>query len=84
MEKSQVISKIAMVRKFMLNKCIVEPSNIKDYMKEKKSVSTTIGDKEYYITYHSVSETLEMVKPILSTYEISGNNVDGVIITRYR
>ena len=55
-----------------------------DYLKKEKAVKTTIGEIEYYITYHPVSETLEIVEPILSQYEISGNNVDGVIVTRYR
>ncbi|MGN7295935.1 M15 family metallopeptidase [Ferdinandcohnia sp. SAFN-114] len=55
-----------------------------DYLKKEKNVMTTVGEIDYYISYHPVSDTLEIVEPILSQYEISGNNVDGVIVTRYR
>lgn len=55
-----------------------------DYLKKEKSVMTTVGETDYYISYHPVSDTLEIVEPILSQYEVSGNNVDGVIVTRYR
>jgi zinc D-Ala-D-Ala carboxypeptidase len=55
-----------------------------DYLKKEKTVKTTVGEKDYYITYHPVSDTLEIVEPIFSQYEISGNNVDGVIVTRYQ
>ncbi len=55
-----------------------------EYLKKEKTVETTVDEKEYFITYYPASETLKMVDPILSQYEISGNNVDGVIITRYR
>ena len=55
-----------------------------DYLKKEKSVMTTVGEIDYYVSYHPVSETLEIVEPILSQYEVSGNNVDGVIVTRYR
>jgi len=55
-----------------------------DYLKKEKSVMTTVGEIDYYVSYHPVSETLEIVEPILSQYEVSGNNVDGVIVKRYR
>lgn len=55
-----------------------------EYLKEKENITATIDGREYYITYRPVSETLEMAEPVLSQYEISGNNVDGVIVTRYR
>ena len=55
-----------------------------DYLKKEKNVMTTVGEIDYYISYHPVSETLEIVEPILSQYEVSGNNVDGVIVKRYR
>ncbi|WP_449538425.1 M15 family metallopeptidase [Ferdinandcohnia sp. Marseille-Q9671] len=53
-----------------------------DYLKKEKTLQTTFDEKEYFISYHPVSESLEIVEPIFSQYEISGNNVDGVIITR--
>ncbi|WP_099361788.1 M15 family metallopeptidase [Fredinandcohnia onubensis] len=55
-----------------------------DYLKKEKTVKTTVDGQDYYISYHPVSETLEMVEPIFSQYEVSGNNVDGVIVTRYQ
>ncbi|MEH7236387.1 M15 family metallopeptidase [Bacillus sp. JJ1562] len=55
-----------------------------DYLKKEKTVMTTVDEKDYYISYHPVSETLEIVEPIFSQYEISGNNLDGVIVTRYQ
>nr|WP_304220038.1 M15 family metallopeptidase [Fredinandcohnia onubensis] len=55
-----------------------------DYLKQEKTVQTTIDGVNYYITYHPISEALEIVEPIFSQYEISGNNVDGVVVTRYQ
>ncbi|MFS0864559.1 D-alanyl-D-alanine carboxypeptidase family protein [Fredinandcohnia sp. 179-A 10B2 NHS] len=55
-----------------------------DYLKKEKTVTTTVNDKEYFITYQPVLETLELVEPILADYEVSGNNIDGIIITRYQ
>jgi len=55
-----------------------------DYLKKEKNVMTTVGEIDYYISYHPVSDKLEIVEPILSQYEISGNNVDGVVVTRYK
>lgn len=55
-----------------------------DYLKKEKTMQTTVDGVNYFISYHPVSETLEIVEPILSEYEISGNNVDGVIVTRYQ
>ncbi len=54
------------------------------YLKDHKTVSTTVDGTEYFVTYHPVTEKLELVEPILSQYEISGNNVDGVIVTRFK
>ncbi|MEH7385431.1 M15 family metallopeptidase [Bacillus sp. JJ1521] len=55
-----------------------------EYLKKEKTVKTTIDETEYLVSYHLVSETLEIVEPILAQYEISGNNLDGVIVTRSR
>lgn len=55
-----------------------------EYLKKERTVMTTVGETDYYISYHPVSETLEIVEPIFSQYEISGNNVDGVVVTRYK
>jgi len=55
-----------------------------EYLKKEKTVKTTVDEKDYFISYHPVSETLKIVEPIFSQYEIAGNNVDGIIVTRYR
>ncbi|MFS0864563.1 hypothetical protein [Fredinandcohnia sp. 179-A 10B2 NHS] len=41
-----------------------------DFLKKEKTVTTTINDKEYFITYQPVSETLDLVEPILTDYEV--------------
>ncbi|WP_420708843.1 M15 family metallopeptidase [Bacillus sp. REN16] len=55
-----------------------------EYLKQEKTLKTTIEEIEYFISYHPVAETLEMVEPIFSQYEISGNNVNGIIVTRWK
>ncbi|MFD0681945.1 MULTISPECIES: M15 family metallopeptidase [unclassified Paenibacillus] len=52
-----------------------------DYLKEKKTITTTINHKTYEITYYSVSKNTTIHMPTNGRYEISGNNMDGVIVT---
>ncbi|WP_291579162.1 VanY-A/VanY-F/VanY-M family D-Ala-D-Ala carboxypeptidase [Clostridium sp. UBA6640] len=54
-----------------------------DYLKEEKSISVSVYGKKYIISYYSVSqnETIEVEVPANKQYEISGNNIDGVIVT---
>lgn len=53
-----------------------------DFLKENRSVSTVVDGKKYEVTYYPVSKKRTTVKiPANRKYEISGNNIDGVIIT---
>jgi zinc D-Ala-D-Ala carboxypeptidase len=52
-----------------------------DYLKEKREISTTINGKKYTITYYPVSQRKTIKVQVNHDYEISGNNMDGVIVT---
>ncbi|MGE7606992.1 VanY-A/VanY-F/VanY-M family D-Ala-D-Ala carboxypeptidase [Peribacillus frigoritolerans] len=54
-----------------------------DYIKEEKSISVSVEGKKYTISYYPISQngTTEVEVPANEQYEISGNNIDGVIVT---
>ncbi|CEG32509.1 VanY-A/VanY-F/VanY-M family D-Ala-D-Ala carboxypeptidase [Peribacillus simplex] len=54
-----------------------------DYLKEEKSISISVEGKKYTISYYPISQnmTIEVEVPANEQYEISGNNIDGVIVT---
>ncbi|WP_329767489.1 VanY-A/VanY-F/VanY-M family D-Ala-D-Ala carboxypeptidase [Bacillus nitratireducens] len=52
-----------------------------DFLKEKKEISTNAEGKEYKVSYYKVSNNTTINVPINQHYEISGNNMDGVIVT---
>ncbi|MBH5316377.1 M15 family metallopeptidase [Paenibacillus sp. GSMTC-2017] len=52
-----------------------------DFLKEQKSVSTTIGEDNYQVFYYQVTGNHTIAVPVQGEYEISGNNQDGVIVT---
>lgn len=52
-----------------------------DYLKEEKSISATISGENYEISYYPVTEDTTIKVPADLQYEISGNNIDGVILT---
>ncbi|WP_226002142.1 VanY-A/VanY-F/VanY-M family D-Ala-D-Ala carboxypeptidase [Paenibacillus sp. BJ-4] len=56
-----------------------------DYLKEEKSISVSADGKKYTISYYPISqnETIEVEVPANEQYEISGNNIDGVIVTTF-
>ncbi|MGE7185702.1 VanY-A/VanY-F/VanY-M family D-Ala-D-Ala carboxypeptidase [Peribacillus sp. NPDC006672] len=56
-----------------------------DYLKEEKSISISVDGKTYTISYYPISQnnTIEVDVPANGDYEISGNNVDGVIVTTF-
>ncbi|MGG0412060.1 VanY-A/VanY-F/VanY-M family D-Ala-D-Ala carboxypeptidase [Peribacillus simplex] len=56
-----------------------------DYLKEEKSISVSVDGKKYTISYYPISqnETIEVEVPANEQYEISGNNIDGVIVTTF-
>jgi zinc D-Ala-D-Ala carboxypeptidase len=54
-----------------------------DYLKEEKQFSTSINGENYKITYYPISGSRTINVPYNSNFEISGNNIDGVIVTVY-
>jgi D-alanyl-D-alanine carboxypeptidase len=52
------------------------------YIKEKKNIGGTIGGMEYEVSYYSVSSK-KSVKVQANRYEISGDNMGGVIVTAF-
>ncbi|MGD2276290.1 VanY-A/VanY-F/VanY-M family D-Ala-D-Ala carboxypeptidase [Bacillus wiedmannii] len=54
-----------------------------DYLKEEESVSVSIDGQKYKISYYPISqnETIDVEIPVDAHYEISGDNIDGVIVT---
>jgi D-alanyl-D-alanine carboxypeptidase len=54
-----------------------------DYLKQQKTVTTTIGNQTYEIYYYPVSGKATISVPAKGNYEISGNNMDGIIVTVY-
>ncbi|MBG9796676.1 M15 family metallopeptidase [Brevibacillus laterosporus] len=56
-----------------------------DYLKTEKSISFNVHGEKYDIYYYPVSnnESSTIKVPANRIYEISGNNIDGVIVTIY-
>lgn len=52
-----------------------------DFLKEKKEITTDVEGKKYTVSYHKVSGNRNVNVPANKQYEISGNNMDGVIVT---
>ncbi|UAL54390.1 MULTISPECIES: VanY-A/VanY-F/VanY-M family D-Ala-D-Ala carboxypeptidase [Metabacillus] len=52
-----------------------------DYLKEEKNISASVNEKKYTVTYYSISHSSPIKVPEDLYYEISGNNMDGVIVT---
>lgn len=52
-----------------------------DFLKEQKSIATTIDNQVYEIFYYPISKNTTIHVPANGRYEISGNNMDGVIVT---
>ncbi|HDR7950471.1 TPA: M15 family metallopeptidase [Bacillus toyonensis] len=52
-----------------------------EFLKEEKEISTEVEGKKYTISYYKVSENTKVNVPANKQYEISGNNMDGVIVT---
>ena len=52
-----------------------------EFLKEQKSISTTIDGEKYEITYYPVNNDTTIRVPAHLHWEISGNNSDGVIVT---
>ncbi|MGG4491231.1 VanY-A/VanY-F/VanY-M family D-Ala-D-Ala carboxypeptidase [Metabacillus idriensis] len=52
-----------------------------DYLKEEKNISASVNEKKYTVSYYSISHSSQIKVPENLNYEISGNNMDGVIVT---
>lgn len=52
-----------------------------DLLRQRKSVSITIGGENYKVFYFPVTGDATITVPAQGKYEISGNNEDGVIVT---
>lgn len=52
-----------------------------DHLKEKKSIQASVNGTKYKIMYESVSSKKSIEIPKNHHYELSGNNMDGVIVT---
>ncbi|WP_442602380.1 M15 family metallopeptidase [Paenibacillus sp. KN14-4R] len=52
-----------------------------DFLKEQKTISSTVGGKKYEIAYHRITSNTTIQVPSKGQIEISGNNMDGVIVT---
>ncbi|MGX5477601.1 M15 family metallopeptidase [Bacillus thuringiensis] len=52
-----------------------------EFLKKEKEVSTEVEGKKYTVSYYKVSENTKVNVPANKQYEISGNNMDGVIVT---
>ncbi|MGX4669389.1 VanY-A/VanY-F/VanY-M family D-Ala-D-Ala carboxypeptidase [Cerasibacillus sp. JNUCC 74] len=52
-----------------------------DYLKEEKNISANVNGEKYKIFYHPVPKNTTIHVPTNLRYEISGNNMDGVIVT---
>ncbi|MEO4054757.1 M15 family metallopeptidase [Solibacillus sp. CAU 1738] len=51
------------------------------YLKEQKYISATVNGQKYEVFYYPVTENITINVPANLRYEVSGNNVDGVIVT---
>ncbi|MED1914564.1 D-alanyl-D-alanine carboxypeptidase family protein [Brevibacillus sp. DP1.3A] len=54
-----------------------------DYLKDERRISVTNDGKIYEINYYPVDQEMTLKVPIASNYEISGDNMGGVIVTSY-
>ncbi|MCZ8520339.1 MULTISPECIES: VanY-A/VanY-F/VanY-M family D-Ala-D-Ala carboxypeptidase [Paenibacillus] len=52
-----------------------------DFLKAQKRISATIEGKSYEIAYYPVAGNTAIQVPAGRRYELSGNNMDGVIVT---
>ncbi|MBD8069620.1 VanY-A/VanY-F/VanY-M family D-Ala-D-Ala carboxypeptidase [Bacillus sp. PS06] len=52
-----------------------------DFLKEQKSISTTLRGKKYDISYYPITKETTIDVPSNLHWEISGNNMDGIIVT---
>lgn len=54
-----------------------------NYLKEEKDIFASINGKKYTVSFYPVSHSMTIKVPVNLYYEISGNNIDGIIVTVY-
>lgn len=54
-----------------------------EYLQKEERISVTVNENNYLINYYNVSESMTITIPDSGHYEISGDNVNGVIVTFY-
>ncbi|MBY0148247.1 VanY-A/VanY-F/VanY-M family D-Ala-D-Ala carboxypeptidase [Neobacillus niacini] len=52
-----------------------------DYLRVEKNLTAIVNEEEYTVTYYPIEANSSIQVPENSKYEISGNNIDGVIVT---
>lgn len=52
-----------------------------DYLRVEKNLTAIVNEEEYTVTYYPIEASSSIQVPENSQYEISGNNIDGVIVT---
>jgi zinc D-Ala-D-Ala carboxypeptidase len=52
-----------------------------DYLRVEKNLTAIVNEEEYTVTYYPIEARSSIQVPENSKYEISGNNIDGVIVT---
>ncbi|MBO9599063.1 MAG: M15 family metallopeptidase [Cohnella sp.] len=52
-----------------------------DFLRKHKSISAVVDDERYEIIYTPIEQETTIQLPAGRDYEVSGNNVDGVIVT---
>lgn len=52
-----------------------------DYLKEEGTISTSVNGEKYEIFYYPVTKNIDIHVPSNLHWKISGNNIDGVIVT---
>jgi D-alanyl-D-alanine carboxypeptidase len=52
-----------------------------DFLKEKKTITTIVDHQTYEISYYPISKNTTISVPANGHYQISGNNMEGVIVT---
>jgi zinc D-Ala-D-Ala carboxypeptidase len=55
-----------------------------DYLREQKNLTATVNGEEYTVTYYPIETSNAIKVPKNSKYEMSGNNIDGVIVTEFK
>ncbi|MFC5451801.1 M15 family metallopeptidase [Paenibacillus aestuarii] len=52
-----------------------------DYLKRNKTIRATVGGDTYEITYNAIAQVAKLEVPADHRYELSGDNMNGVIVT---